>query len=183
MRAGTTPRPMRETCSRATRPSTSRHSRSGRTTRTNTSAPATPRSNRANPEEEKLMLKARARLAGALILGAALALPLGASAQAPASPPVPTTAPTKDAGNVPVAPQVAPPKPAAGSTAVPGWNNPPAWDSASERPQYASVPGIDTNRLIQGAGREWREFRNGPLTRLGGWMLVGVLAIILVLYL
>jgi formate dehydrogenase subunit gamma len=129
------------------------------------------------------MLKARARLAGALILGAALALPLVASAQAPASPPVPTTAPTRDAGNVPVAPQVAAPKPAAGSTAVPGWNNPPAWDSASERPQYASVPGIDTNRLIQGAGREWREFRNGPVTRLGGWMLVGVLAIILVLYL
>jgi formate dehydrogenase subunit gamma len=129
------------------------------------------------------MLKARARLAGALILGAALALPLVASGQAPASPPVPTTAPTKDAGNVPVAPQVAAPKPAAGSTAVPGWNNPPAWDSASERPQYASVPGVDTNRLIQGAGREWREFRNGPLTRLGGWMLVGVLAIILILYL
>jgi formate dehydrogenase subunit gamma len=129
------------------------------------------------------MLKARARLAGALILGAALALPLVASGQAPASPPGPTTAPTKDAGNVPVAPQVAAPKPAAGSTAVPGWNNPPAWDSASERPQYASVPGVDTNRLIQGAGREWREFRNGPLTRLGGWMLVGVLAIILILYL
>ncbi len=129
------------------------------------------------------MLKARARLAGALVLGAALALPLVVSAQAPASPPVPTTAPTKDAGNVPVAPQVAAPKPAAGSTAVPGWNNPPAWDAASERPQYASVPGIDTNRLIQGAGREWREFRNGPLTRLGGWMLVGVLAVILVLYL
>ena len=129
------------------------------------------------------MLKARARLAGALVLGAALALPLVVAAQAPASPPVPTTAPTKDAGNVPVAPQVAAPKPAAGSTAVPGWNNPPAWDAASERPQYASVPGIDTNRLIQGAGREWREFRNGPLTRLGGWMLVGVLAVILILYL
>lgn len=129
------------------------------------------------------MLKARARLAGALVLGAALALPLVASAQAPASPPVPTTAPTKDAGNVPVAPQVAAPKPAAGSTAVPGWNNPPAWDAASERPQYASVPGIDTNRLIQGAGREWREFRNGPLTQLGGWLLVGVLALITVFYL
>ena len=129
------------------------------------------------------MLKARARLVGALVLGAALALPLVASAQAPASPPVPTTAPTKDAGNVPVAPQVAAPKPAAGSTAVPGWNNPPAWDAASERPQYASVPGIDTNRLIQGAGREWREFRNGPLTQMGGWLLVGVLALIIVFYL
>jgi formate dehydrogenase subunit gamma len=123
------------------------------------------------------MLNARARLVGALVLGAALALPLAAAAQAP------TTAPTKDAGNVPAAPQVMAPKPAAGSTAVPGWNNPPAWDTASERPQYASVPGIDTNRLIQGAGREWREFRNGPLTQLGGWLLVGVLALIVVFYL
>jgi len=129
------------------------------------------------------MLKARARLAGALVLGAALALPLVASAQAPASPPVPTTAPTKDAGKVPVAPQVAAPKPGAGSTAIPGWNNPPAWDAASERPQYASVPGVDTNRLIQGAGREWREFRNGPLTQIGGWLLVGVLALLTVFYL
>src|SRR5688500_10224885 len=129
------------------------------------------------------MLKARARLAGALVLGAALALPLVASAQAPASPPVPTTAPTRDAGNVPVAPQVAAPKPAAGSTAVPGWNNPPAWDASSERPQYASVPGRETNRLIQGAGREWREFRNGPLTKVGGWLLVGILAAIMLFYL
>ena len=130
------------------------------------------------------MLKARARLVGALVLGAALALPVASVAQAPgASAAPPVTAPTKDAGNVPTAPQTAAPRPAAGSTAVPGWNNPPAWDSASERPQYASVPGIDTNRLIQGAGREWREFRNGPLTRLGGWFLVGVIAIIMLLYL
>ncbi|MDQ3027304.1 MAG: formate dehydrogenase subunit gamma [Pseudomonadota bacterium] len=127
------------------------------------------------------MLKARARLVAALILGAALALPMAAGAQT--SPTPPTTAPTKDAGKVPVAPQTAAPKPAAGSTAVPGWNNPPSWDAASERPQYASVPGVDTNRLIQGAGREWREFRNGPLTRYGGWLLVGTLAIILILYL
>ena len=137
------------------------------------------------------MLKARARLLGALILGASLALPLAANAQAPASPAPPTTAPTKDAGKVPPAPAptadaprvASPPTPQKGSTAVPGWNNPPAWDSASERPQYASVPGVDTNRLIQGSGREWREFRNGPLTRLGGWFLVGVLAVIILLYL
>lgn len=130
------------------------------------------------------MLKARARLVGALVLGAALALPMAATAQAPASPAPPTTAPTKDAGKVPPAPQpTVAPKPASGSTAVPGWNNPPAWDTASERPQYASVPGVDTNRLIQGAGREWREFRNGPLTQIGGWLLVGALALITVFYL
>ena len=148
------------------------------------------------------MLKAHARALGALLLGAALALPLAATAQAPNQTPgnqsagelgksTPTTAPTRDAGKVPVAPQqtpdapkvASPPVPGKGSTAVPGWNNPPAWGAASERPQYASVPGVDTNRLIQGAGREWRAFRNGPLTQLGGWILVGALAVMLLLYL
>jgi formate dehydrogenase subunit gamma len=127
------------------------------------------------------MLNATTRLAGALILGAVLALPVAVSAQAPAPP---AAAPTKDAGAVAPAPQpAAAPKPAAGSTAVPGWNNPPAWDAASERPQYASIPGTEKNRLIQGAGREWREFHNGPLTRIGGWLLVVVLALITLFYL
>ena len=130
------------------------------------------------------MLKAPARLIGALIVGAALALPMATAAQAPATPAPPTTAPTKKAGDVPVAPQVetpkaaSPPTPTQGSTAIPGWNNPPSWAGASERPQYASVPGVGTNRLIQGAGREWREFRNGPLTQGGGWVLVIALAVI-----
>jgi formate dehydrogenase subunit gamma len=68
------------------------------------------------------------------------------------------------------------------SSPVAGWNNPPAWDASSERPQYASVPGVDTNRLIQGAGREWRAFRNGPVTQYGGWLIVIVLAAILLFY-
>ena len=70
------------------------------------------------------MLKARVRLVGALVLGAALAFPIAASAQQPApaqkaaSPTPPVTAPTKDVGNVPAAPQPSvAPKPAAGSTA------------------------------------------------------------------
>ncbi|HET7730447.1 MAG TPA: formate dehydrogenase subunit gamma [Usitatibacter sp.] len=147
------------------------------------------------------MLKSHARLWAALTLGAALALPLGALAQAPSSNPgsrdgtstkePPVTAPTKDAGKVPVAPQVtadapkvaSPPTPQKGSTAVPGWNNPPAWGAASEQRQYASVPGVDTNQLIQGAGREWRAFRNGPLTHFGGWLIAGVLALLVILYL
>ena len=143
------------------------------------------------------MLKARVRLVAAMVMGAALALPMAASAQqsgaAPAAPPKeaakPAAAPAAKADAAPSAPQApaaqpsAAPKPAPGSTAVPGWNNPPAWDSSSERPQYASVPGRETNRLIQGSGREWREFRNGPVTKLGGWMLVGILAAILVFYL
>ena len=135
------------------------------------------------------MLKAIARRFGAIILGATLALPLAASAQsqAPAaSPAPPTTAPT---GKVPDNPARGM-KPAQevstakGSTAVPGWNNPPAsWDKASEIPQYASIPGRETNRLIQATGREWRAFHNGPLTQYGGWLIVIVLALIAVFYL
>lgn len=136
------------------------------------------------------MLHANARRIGALILGAALALPLATLAQAPgASPTPPTTAPVKEIPK-PAAPAVeqpkvsSPPVAGKGSTAVPGWNNPPAsWDSASEKPQYASVPGRETNRLIQGAGREWRVFRNGPLTQYGGWLLVVALAAIALFYL
>ena len=138
------------------------------------------------------MLQATARHLGALILGAALSVPLAATAQATgASPTPPTTAPVKSAPDKPAAPvttpdapkAASPPTPSKGSTAVPGWNNPPAWDRASELPQYASVPGRETNRLIQGAGREWRLFRNGPLTQYGGWLLVAVLAVLLLFYL
>jgi len=126
-----------------------------------------------------------------LILAAALALPLAADAQAPATPAPPTTAPTKNAGKVPEAPQPTPdaPKvatPPAGqpsTTMVPGWNNPPAWGGASERPQYASVPGHETNRLIQVEGREWREFRNGPVTRYAGWIIAAVIAVLMLVYL
>jgi len=133
------------------------------------------------------MPQASARRLGALILGVALALPLAVVAQAPgASPAPPTTAPT---GKVPDNPARGM-KPsqevstAKGSTAVPGWNHPPeSWKSASETPQYASIPGRETNRLIQSAGREWRAFHNGPLTQYGGWLLVLTLAGILLFYL
>jgi formate dehydrogenase subunit gamma len=154
------------------------------------------------------MLQAIAGRFGAFVLGAALTLPLAAAAQAPApaeakkaaqepaqvraveqkaaqSPP-PITAPT---GKVPDNPARGM-KPsnevstAKGSTAVPGWNNPPAsWDATSELPQYASIPGRETNRLIQHTGREWRAFRNGPLTQYGGWLMAIVLAALAVFYL
>lgn len=131
------------------------------------------------------MFRSQARLLGAWILGAALALPFAAAAQAP------TTAPTKGADVMHNAnPQVAtpkaesPPGPGQTSTAVPGWNNPPTdWKPLSESSQYASLPGSEKNVLIQGNGRGWRELRNGPLTQIGGWLIVIVLAAILVFYL
>src|SRR6185503_6542835 len=60
---------------------------------------------------------------------------------------------------------------------------PSSWGSISEKAQFASVPGREYNVLIQGAGREWRAFRNGPVTQIGGWLLVIVLAAITVFYL
>ena len=151
------------------------------------------------------MLKAPARIIGTLIVGAALALPLSVAAQSKAptaspsanpaspaatSPAPPVTAPTKSAGSVPKAPVIDQPKavspapPGQNSTAVPGWNNPPAsWGSISERREYASIPGVETNRLIQGAGREWRALHNGVITQAGGWILVLALAALILLYL
>ncbi len=131
------------------------------------------------------MPHAAARTLGALILGAALALPAAAQSPGP-----PTTAPTAGTKVKEGAPKIdtpavaSPPTPTQGSTAVPGWNNPPkSWENASEKPQYASIPGRETNTLIQAMGREWREFHNGPLKNYGGWMLAGVLAAIALFYL
>ena len=129
----------------------------------------------------------------ALVLGALLALPFAALAQAPAPAPAatkaeaskapPTTAPVKPEDVKPTAPAASPPVPAKGSTAIPGWNNPPDWGGVSEQKQYASVPGREYNVLIQGAGKEWRAFRNGLLTQAGGWLLVIPLAGLALFYL
>jgi formate dehydrogenase subunit gamma len=149
------------------------------------------------------MLRNLTRIFGALIVGAAFAVSAPAFAQganaggkappkdAPVAAPVPpNTGPVPGTKLRQEAPQVdaprvqSPPAPAQGSTAVPGWNNPPkSWELASEKPQYASIPGRETNRLIQAEGRQWRVLRNGPLTQTGGWIIVGVLAILVLLYL
>ena len=149
------------------------------------------------------MLRNLTRIFGALIVGAAFTVSAPAFAQganaggsappkdAPVAAPVPpNTAPVSGTKLKQEQPQVdaprvaSPPTPSQGSTAVPGWNNPPkSWELASEKPQYASIPGRETNRLIQAEGRQWRAFRNGPLTTYGGWLLVLVLAGIVVFYL
>ncbi len=134
------------------------------------------------------MAGSTARRIGALILG--MSLGLAATAALAQTPPPPTTAPVKGAEVKQVTPSAetpksaSPPTPQQGSTAVPGWNNPPAdWTQLSERPQYASIPGRETNRLIQVEGRAWRAFRNGPLTLYGGWLIAIVFALIMIYYL
>ena len=59
---------------------------------------------------------------------------------------------------------------------------------------YSSLPALEAGVLIQPkqqfplqarattAGEAWRNYRNGPLTHLGGWMLIGMLVILAALY-
>ena len=104
------------------------------------------------------MLKARVRLAGALILGAALALPISAAAQAQApaaSPAPPAAAPAESAANVPAAPQAAAPKPAPGSTANGIWRL---------RFRRSGASRTSAARVAESPG----PFREGTVVRAGG---------------
>jgi formate dehydrogenase subunit gamma len=111
-----------------------------------------------------------------------------AVAQAPA--PTPSATPVPAAVATSAAPVVAPvaeapkvaPALAAGSTAKPGWNVPPKWSDVEGKGQYASVPGHETNVLVEDSGHEWRALRNGPLTFYGGIALLVVPALLLLFY-
>ena len=124
---------------------------------------------------------------GALMLGAGVALAQqpAAPATAPAVAPVATTAaPVPDAAPAAAAvevPKVAPAIPA-GSTAAVGWNKPPKWSDVEQKPQYASVPGRETNVLVEDEGRWWRSIRNGPVTFYGGIALLIAPALLLMFY-
>ena len=74
-------------------------------------------------------------------------------------------------------------------------NNAPVWrDVKSGEQNYASIPGREVNVLVQPparflgqksmvtAGEAWRLFRNGPVTFIGGWLVVLVLLIIAAVY-
>ena len=74
-------------------------------------------------------------------------------------------------------------------------NNAPVWRGVqSGAPGVTTVPGVDTGVLIQPparfpgqdvwstSGEAWRQFRNGPVTFWGGWLVVLTLAAILAFY-
>jgi len=74
-------------------------------------------------------------------------------------------------------------------------NNAPVWrDVQSGKPQFTSIPGRETEVLIQPqarfpgqehrstAGEAWRQFRNGPVTFYGGWLVVLIAVAILAFY-
>ena len=107
------------------------------------------------------------RLAGWLILALALASPALAQTQ-PAQPPA--LDPVKDQQQR--------------SVDQPG-NNAPVWrEVRSGQSNYTNIPGREAGVLIQPqarfpgqdgmstAGEAWRNFRNGPITFYGGWLIV-----------
>lgn len=55
-------------------------------------------------------------------------------------------------------------------------NNAPVWRdirSGEVNPyQTTQVRGVQTNILVQSEGETWRQIRNGPLTVIGGWLMV-----------
>jgi formate dehydrogenase subunit gamma len=48
---------------------------------------------------------------------------------------------------------------------------------------YSAVKGQETNELIQGAGQNWRQLRNGPIATYGSWLLSGVILVLAAFYL
>lgn len=74
-------------------------------------------------------------------------------------------------------------------------NNQPVWSEVrSGQPNYTSLPGREMGVLVQPqarflgqerfttAGEAWRQYRNGPVTFYGGWLVVLVALVIAALY-
>jgi formate dehydrogenase subunit gamma len=108
------------------------------------------------------------RLAGGIVLAAALVLPLTGAAQS----------------------QDDTAKQQAERQLVQPGNNAPVWrDVRSGDPGYTSIKGQETNVLIQPTmrlpgqpaltgGEAWRLFRNGVITPVGGWLLAALVVLI-----
>jgi formate dehydrogenase subunit gamma len=53
------------------------------------------------------------------------------------------------------------------------------WRAVREgQPQTVSIPDREAAVLIQSEGENWRNIRNGPISTIGGWLLVGVIVAI-----
>jgi formate dehydrogenase subunit gamma len=126
-------------------------------------------------------MKLISRITGWLLLALALSAPAAAQqAPAPAAPAQKAEDPIK------VQQQR--------SVDQPG-NNAPVWrEVRSGTPNYTSIPGREVGVLVQPqarfpgqdamttAGEAWRQFRNGPITVYGGWLVVVVLMVIAAIY-
>jgi len=80
-------------------------------------------------------------------------------------------------------------------TQVQPGNAAPTWRVVKEgTTNYSSLPALDAGVLIQPkaqfpgqmrattAGEAWRQYRNGPLTKFGGWLLLGALILLAAVY-
>ena len=70
------------------------------------------------------------------------------------------------------------------SVTQPG-NNAPVWrEVRGGQTQYttSSAQGPEAGILVQSWGETWRQIRNGPVTFWGGWLVLGVLAVLAALY-
>ena len=98
------------------------------------------------------------RSLGALIFAASLVFAAGSAAQTPPTDEPPVT----DAARAQAERQATQPL-----------NNAPVWKEVrSGVPQFTSIPGRETNVLIQPQGQTWRSFHNGEISVYGGWALV-----------
>jgi len=108
------------------------------------------------------------RSLGALIFAASLVFAAGSAAQTPPTDEPPVT----DAARAQAERQATQPL-----------NNAPVWKEVrSGVPQFTSIPGRETNVLIQPQGQTWRSFHNGEISVYGGWALVLVLLVIASVY-
>lgn len=103
------------------------------------------------------------RLLCAAVLAVLLAVPLAGTAQ------------QRPAGSAP--PQEAQGPVERSHNAAPMWR-----EVRSGEPAYTSIPGRETNVLIQSLGETWREVRNRWLTPAGGWLIAGVVVLMGVFY-
>ena len=63
-------------------------------------------------------------------------------------------------------------------------NNAPFWRAVNTpQPYFTTLPENEGGVLIQPAGEDWRQLRNGPVTQWGGWFLVAMLIVIMAFYL
>ncbi len=126
-----------------------------------------------------------------LLAGAAIAQQQGQQQQAPQQ-----AAPQSPAGQASPADEPMSPQESQRRRQItqPG-NNADVWRNVqSGQPNFTSIPGRETNVLIQPqarfpgqehrstAGEAWRLFRNGPVTFYGGWLVILVLAAMAALY-
>lgn len=62
-------------------------------------------------------------------------------------------------------------------------NNAPVWRSVnSDKAHTVSLPNKEAGVLIKKSGQEWRLFRNGVITVVGGWLIILVVSAITIFY-